>query len=81
MSNAVTRLAAIDQAVGHEQRSPRGRYQPAHRLEGARRDIDLAFTCQAAQDNPAQADPAVTSSPVNSGIAVTAGQTTTVDFL
>lgn len=40
----------------------------------------VAFTCQAAQDNPAQADPAVTFSPVKSGIAVTAGQTTTVDF-
>ena len=40
----------------------------------------LAFTCQAAQDNPAQADPAVTFSPVKSGIAVTAGQTTTVDL-
>jgi Domain of unknown function (DUF4382) len=40
----------------------------------------LAFTCQAAQDNPAQADTAVTFSPVKSGIAVTAGQTTTVDL-
>jgi len=40
----------------------------------------VAFTCQAAQDNPAQADPAVTFSPVKSGIAVTAGQTTTVDL-
>jgi Domain of unknown function (DUF4382) len=40
----------------------------------------LAFTCQAAQDNPAQADPAVTFSPVKSGITVTAGQTTTVDL-
>jgi hypothetical protein len=40
----------------------------------------LAFTCQAAQDNPAQADPAVTFSPVKSGIAVTAGQTTTADL-
>jgi hypothetical protein len=40
----------------------------------------LALTCQAAQDNPAQADPAVTFSPVKSGIAVTAGQTTTVDL-
>ena len=40
----------------------------------------LAFTCQAAQDNPAQADPAVTFSPVKSGIAVTAGQTATVDL-
>lgn len=40
----------------------------------------LAFTCQAAQDNPAQADPAVTFSPVKSGITVSAGQTTTVDL-
>ena len=40
----------------------------------------LAFTCQAAQDNPAQADPAVTFSPVKSGIVVTAGQTTTADL-
>lgn len=40
----------------------------------------LAFTCQAAQDNPAQADAAVTFSPVKSGIAVTAGQTTTADL-
>jgi uncharacterized protein DUF4382 len=40
----------------------------------------LAFSCQAAQDNPAQADPAVTFSPVKSGITVTAGQTTTVDL-
>ncbi|GAC1458933.1 MAG: DUF4382 domain-containing protein [Steroidobacteraceae bacterium] len=40
----------------------------------------VAFTCQAAQDNPAQADPAVTFSPVKPGIAVTAGQTVSVDF-
>lgn len=40
----------------------------------------LAFTCQAAQDNPAQADPAVTFSPVKSGITVSAGQTITVDL-
>lgn len=40
----------------------------------------VAFTCQAAQDNPAQADAAVTFSPVKSGIAVTAAQTTTVNL-
>lgn len=40
----------------------------------------VAFTCQAAQDNPAQADPAVTFSPVKTGIAVAANQTTTVDL-
>lgn len=40
----------------------------------------LAFTCQAAQDNPDQADPAVTFSPVKSGIVVTAQMTTTVNL-
>jgi len=40
----------------------------------------LAFTCQAAQDNPDQADSAVTFTPVKSGITVTAGQTITVDL-
>jgi len=40
----------------------------------------MAFTCQAAQDNPDQADAAVTFSPVKSGITVTAGQTATVDL-
>ncbi len=40
----------------------------------------LAFTCQAAQDNPDQADPAVTFSPVKTGIVVTADQTTAVDL-
>lgn len=40
----------------------------------------VAFTCQAAQDNPDQADAAVIFSPVKTGIVVTAGQTTTVDF-
>lgn len=39
----------------------------------------VAFTCQAALDNPDQADPTVTFSPVKSGIAVTANQTTTVN--
>jgi hypothetical protein len=38
----------------------------------------VAFTCEAAQDNPDQADPAVRFSPVKT-IAVTAGQTTTVN--
>jgi hypothetical protein len=40
----------------------------------------VAFTCEAAQDNPDQADPAVKFSPVKTGIAVTAGQTTTVNI-
>ena len=40
----------------------------------------LAFTCEAAQDNPDQADAAVKFNPVKPGIVVTAGQTTTVDI-
>ena len=40
----------------------------------------LAFTCEAAQDNSDQADPAVKFSPVKTAIVVTAGQTTTVDI-
>jgi len=40
----------------------------------------VAFTCEAAQDNPDQHDPLVIFSPVKTDIAVTAGQTTTVDF-
>jgi hypothetical protein len=40
----------------------------------------VAFTCQAAQDNSDQADPAVKFSPVKSAIVVTAGQTTTLDI-
>jgi hypothetical protein len=40
----------------------------------------LAFTCQADQDNPDQADSAVTFSPVNTGIMVNANQTTTADL-
>lgn len=40
----------------------------------------LAFTCEAAQDNPDQADPAVKFAPIKTGIVVTAGQTTTVDI-
>lgn len=40
----------------------------------------LAFTCHAADDNPAQADPAVTFGPVVTGIVVTANQTTTADI-
>jgi len=40
----------------------------------------VAFTCQAAQDNPDQADTAVKFNPVNTGITVTAKQTTTVDI-
>lgn len=39
-----------------------------------------AFTCQAAVDNPDQADAAVTFAPIESGITVTAGQTTAVDI-
>ena len=42
----------------------------------------LAFTCQAALDNPDQADTAVkfTLTPIKTGIAVVAQQTTTVDI-
>lgn len=40
----------------------------------------VAFTCEADQDNPDQADSAVKFSPVKTGIAVTAGQTVTVDI-
>jgi hypothetical protein len=40
----------------------------------------VAFTCQAALDNPDQADPAVTFSPIKTGVTVTANQTVTVDF-
>jgi Domain of unknown function (DUF4382) len=43
-------------------------------------DYTVAFTCQAAKDNPDQADAAVTFSPLKSGIAVMAAQTTTVDL-
>jgi Domain of unknown function (DUF4382) len=40
----------------------------------------VAFTCQASQDDPDQADSAVTFNPVKTGIAVTANMTTTVDI-
>jgi Domain of unknown function (DUF4382) len=40
----------------------------------------VAFTCQAAQDNPDQADSSVKFNPVKTGITVTANQTTTVDI-
>lgn len=40
----------------------------------------VAFTCQADQDNPDQPDAAVTFAPVLTGIAVTAGQTTTANL-
>jgi len=40
----------------------------------------LALTCQAAMDNRAQADPAVTFSPIMTGIVVTADNATTVDI-
>ena len=40
----------------------------------------VAFTCQAAQDNPDQADGSVKFNPVKTGITVTANQTTTVDI-
>ena len=40
----------------------------------------VAFTCQAALDNPDQADSAVKFTPVKTGITVAAKQTTTVDI-
>jgi hypothetical protein len=40
----------------------------------------VALTCQAALDNRAQADPAVTFSPITTGIVVTADTTTTVNI-
>lgn len=40
----------------------------------------LAFTCQAASDNPAQADPTVTFNPVKTGIVVTADLTATANL-
>jgi hypothetical protein len=40
----------------------------------------VAFTCQAAQDNPDQADSSVKFNPVKTAITVTANQTTTVDI-
>jgi len=40
----------------------------------------VAFTCQAALDNPDQADSAVTFAPIKTGVTVTAGMTTTVDL-
>jgi Domain of unknown function (DUF4382) len=40
----------------------------------------LAFTCQAAADNPAQADATVTFNPVKTGIMVSADQTTTANL-
>lgn len=40
----------------------------------------VAFTCQAAADDPDKADSAVTFSPVNTGVSVTANMTTTVDL-
>ncbi|HXZ59363.1 MAG TPA: DUF4382 domain-containing protein [Steroidobacteraceae bacterium] len=43
-------------------------------------EYTVAFTCEAAQDNTDQADPAVKFGPVKTGIAVTAEMTTTVDF-
>jgi len=39
----------------------------------------VAFTCQAAQDNPDQADSTVTFNTVKTNIMVAANQTTTVD--
>ena len=41
----------------------------------------VAFTCQADQDNPDQADAAVTFNPVKTGVMVTANMTTTADLL
>ena len=43
-------------------------------------DYTVAFTCQAGEDNPDQADAAVKFAPVKTGIVVTAGQTTTIDL-
>jgi hypothetical protein len=40
----------------------------------------VAFTCQAAQDNPDTSDSAVTFNPVKTAISVTANMTTTVDI-
>jgi len=40
----------------------------------------VAFTCQAAADDPDKADSAVSFAPVNTGIAVTANMTTSVDL-
>jgi Domain of unknown function (DUF4382) len=40
----------------------------------------VAFTCQASQDNPDQADSAVSFTPVKTAISVTANMTTTVDI-
>ena len=40
----------------------------------------VAFTCQADQDNPDQADTAVSFNPIKSGLTVTAKQTLTVDI-
>lgn len=40
----------------------------------------LAFTCQATDDNPAQADASVMFNPVKTGIMVTADQTTTANL-
>ena len=40
----------------------------------------VAFTCQAAQDSPDQADNTVTFNPVKAGIMVTANQTTTANI-
>jgi len=40
----------------------------------------VAFTCQAAQDSPDQADNTVTFNPVKTGIMVTANQTTTANI-
>jgi hypothetical protein len=40
----------------------------------------VAFTCQAAQDNPDHADAAVMFKPIKTGNVVTPGQTTMVDF-
>jgi hypothetical protein len=40
----------------------------------------VAFTCQAAMDDPAKADSVVTFAPIKTGVSVTAGMTTTVDL-
>jgi Domain of unknown function (DUF4382) len=40
----------------------------------------VAFTCQAGQDNPDQADSVVTFNPIKTGVVVVAKQTTTADI-
>ncbi len=72
---------ARDEARRHEQLSSVHRYQPAAGLKGAEPGTyTVAFTCQAALDNRALANSAVTFSPVITGIVVTADHTTVVNI-